>query len=477
MFKKMLLASTAGFIVVAGAFYAGAASSQEAQFVFRYSSGVLPVAAGGSETENPGGEDGGTGETDPDDEDEEGGPDDEDEDEEEPVGGITFAPPVISLQDSNGNGFGDLAERVYLRSSFMNESSAPISSIRTDYRISLGSWSTTGSCNATTLAPGEALQCASPVYLTGMMLASLASGLTFEAESSLTGWNGETHPFETHAKAATVEPFGAYAPVMPGEISVSSVSAAHIDTDGDGYGDRGEIVRISFTARNNGGLPAQGVSFEMSFPSWPDATAYCDRASLPASGSMSCSADIELTRSDLDGFGPPETVVSLFGAISLVALNGDHFPADDYSTALAEVSFTVPPVTYAPHLRIVASEGWAFECATPWDAAFVADHQDMLLTRWDTGSRTIVAAGGNTVSGKSFNLQSTWILLNGVDVATMKAGAFKNSMKSGDTRPAIPSSIPQPCGNNGKFNVVAHGDLTTAYPVFFESVEVVNLSM
>jgi hypothetical protein len=489
MFRKMLLAGTAGFVVVAGA---GAAHADDGpRFVFRYSPAVLTMAAAddGGESGEPGvpgddgdvdgtgsGDDGtgGTGDGDT------GGGDgdsgDVEEEEAAPVNGIVIAP-RLELQDADGNGYGDAGERVYLRTVIRNVSDREVSGVRVDYRIALGSMTKTAFSDSIVLQPGEESEVASPVYLDAAMVADLASGIQFEAVASLTAADGETWPFEENATAAVVVPFGVYEPVQPEEITLSSVSAAHLDTDGDGYGDRRETVRVSFSARNTGGLPAQGVSFEIAFPEWPTATGYCDRASLPAGSSMSCSADVEISRDDLDGFGPPETVVSLNGRISLVSLNGQYFTAGEHSTALPPISFLVPPVVYAPHLRIVASEGWTFECVTPWSAGFVADHQDMLLSRWDTGSRTVVPAGGNTVAERTFSLQSTWILVSSIDTTTGKASAYKNGMKSGDTRPAIPSAMPQPCGSNGKFDVVSHGDLTAAYPVVFESVEVVNLPL
>jgi hypothetical protein len=475
MFRKMLLASTVSFIAVAGALYVGVGIARAAddapRFVFRYSPGVIVTAAADDGGESGGtevpGDDGGTGS---------GDVEDGEEEEAAPVNGLVIAP-RLELQDSNGNGYGDAGERVYLRTVVRNVSGREVSGVRLDYRIALGSMTKTAFSDSIVLQPGEESEVASPVYLDAAMVADLASGIQFEAAASLTAAGGETWPFEENATAAVVVPFGVYEPVQPEEITLSSVSAAHLDTDGDGYGDRRETVRVSFSARNTGGLPAQGVRFEIAFPEWPTATGYCDRASLPAGSSMSCSADVEISRDDLDSFGPPETVVSLNGRISLVSLNGQYFTAGEHSTALPPISFLVPPVVYAPHLRIVASDGWVFECKTPWSAEFVADNQDMLLTRWDTGSRTVVPAGGNTVAERTFSLQSTWILVSSIDTATGKASAYKNGMKSGDTRPAIPSAMPQPCGSNGKFDVVSHGDLTAAYPVVFESVEVVNLPL
>lgn len=150
-----------------------------------------------------------------------------------------------------------------------------------------------------------------------------------------------------------------------------------------------------------------------------------------------------MTRADLDGWGPPETEVELNGMVSLINLNGEHFASGEYVTGLNPVRFKVPPIEYAPHLRIVASEGWVFQCVTPWEAPFVSENREMFLTRWNTGKRVIVPAGGKTAVGKTFNLESTWILINNINPQTRQAGAIKNSrMRPGDTRPAIPSSMP-----------------------------------
>lgn len=485
MYKKLLLASVAGTAIVAGTLNIGIHSARAAddglRFMFRYSPGVLLVATADDGSES-GDEDEETGDTDPDPDDdgEDGDPDDDGEEElgeGTPVNGIVFTPRV-ELQDSNGNGYGDAGERIYVRATIRNVIGSPISDISLGYRIALGSMTRAGD-TSTALEPGESFEAAlGPVYLDAEMLADLASGLQFEAFVSLTAVDGETWPFEMHAKAAPTVPFGVYEPTKPEEITLSNVSAAHVDIDGDGYGDRREIIRVSFSARNTGGLPAQGVSFEITFPEWPAATAYCDRASLPANGSMACTTDIELTRDDLDAFGPPETVVTLNGVISMVSLNGSHYAAGEHSTVLTPISFRVPPVVYAPHLRVVASDGWVFECATPWDAAFVSEHRNMLLTRWDTSSRTVVEAGGKTAPGKTFGLKASWFQVYPVDLTTMTAGAAKiSSMRPGDTRPSIPSSTPQPCGPMGKFEIVSHGDLTTAYDIVFESVEVIDLPM
>lgn len=99
------------------------------------------------------------------------------------------------------------------------------------------------------------------------------------------------------------------------------------------------------------------------------------------------------------------------------------------------------------HLRVVASDGWAFECVTPWSARFVQEHQKMFLTRWDKSKRTIVPAGGKTAVAKTFNLKATWVMLCSVNPQTGEAIAAKGALDGGIRRSR--PRRPRPAGRTG----------------------------
>lgn len=507
MFKRLLLAGTAGVIVIAGALDAGAAWSQESEdssFVFRYSPGVLSLVAtagdesdesekpedgtegpadpdGGDQTEEP--IDPGAGDTDePTDPEMPGGVEgDEDGDgipTEGSIDGLSFRAEIYLASDANGNGYADYWDQVRIRGIFTNTTADAIGSIKASRRISFMDFSDTSSWSIASLAPGETKSLSSSsIYLSYDQVAYLAAGYRFEGYVSVTQAGALTYAEGEYPADVTTAEFGIYDPLLPENIAVSEPTAEHIDGDGDGEGDRSEVVRVSFKAKNTGGVAASDVSFEIGFAGWPAATSYCDRASLLPGSTMSCSVDIELTKEYLATLGEPGTAATLNGAISLVALTSEHFASGVHQTPLNAVSFAVPQPVYANFLQVVATDGWAFECRTTWTPEYMDANREMYLTQYKDGA--VIPAGGWANPYGNGGIYTSWMLIsvdfNTVTTATARPMA---SPRNGDPRPFLPEGTPPPCitdyGVTGDMAVVSQGDHRNSYYITVESVDVVR---
>lgn len=496
MLKKILLGSVAGVAVVAGALSARADESQ--RFVFRYGAGVLHVAAapaddgGGSESGGSGGEDGGTGETDPgggedggrdgSGEPGDGEPTEPDDGEEVPlqgsVDGLSFTADVYLYNDRYADGYADKGDTVYVRTWLTNTTAETIENVQVNLSASFTGWAKAKSITIDSILPGQSKNHSlGAIYLSHEQVAALAGGEVFEGQASVTQVGKNSYPEGEHVAKVTMGSFGIHDPILPEHIIVSEPLAEHLDTDGDGDGDRGEVIRVTFKAENTGGLAATDVSFEMAFAGWPEATAYCDRATLWGGGSMACTADMELTKEFLATLGEAGTEVSLSGSISLVSFLNENFASGVHEAALDAISFKVPPPVYANILRIGASDGWAFECRTDWTPEYVDANREMYLTRWDDGEA--VPAGGWVNPYSIGYLYTSWALLSVEFKTTSEATARpRYNPQNGDPRPFIPDGTPQPCISDyslsGDMLVVSQGDHRDRYYVTIESIGVVR---
>lgn len=485
MLKKLLLASTAGFILGTGALYAGAAWSQEARFVFRYASGVLPVAAGGSDTENPGDGDDETGETDPDDE--EGEPDegdDEGEDDGDPEIGalpsdIELSAPVLVLLDHGFDGYAHPGDILAMRFVARNRSTHGAPSARVQLAFPYGDQEHTATCELRSLSQNEGDECNVNLYLTPAIIAALGEPdaiVDYRAFGSLIGLGGDAFPADAYRVESNEISFMLPAPVTAEHIVMSAPTLALLDADGDGSGDAGEVVRMTFKATNIGSGPAENVGFVTRFPADAEDPRSCDFASIAASASATCQGNFVLTQDFLDGLGEPGTAVSLGGSASLVSLNGLAYAEGEYAESFGLVSFTLPTPETVAYLRLTYSGGWVFECRTDWSPQFLADNIEMTLVFYDRVKKVFIVPGMDFkhTSPTALSLRSSWFLISTANYGTMTATVGGFLTPTGDPRgKQITSSDGKACSDSSA-KIIAVGDLTTSYRIEIESAELVE---
>lgn len=488
--RKFLLASVAGVAIAAGAVYSSVYAARAAddgkRFMFRYGGGVLHVAAvdDGSDTGEPG--DGGS---------EPGDGDPGDGDGGEPTdpgdGGSEYPPalptdvalsePNLVLLDHGFDGYAHPGDILAMRAVVRNGSPSPARDMVFQFSFPIADEIRTITCDLSGLAAnGGTGDCYELYYLTAEDIAALGepdSVVEYQASASLVGMGGETFPEDAYRVESNQISFMLPGLVTAEDVVVSSPTLSLLDANGDGNGNAGETVRMTFTATNVGSDPAD-LGFVTRFPAAASEPQACDLTAVAASSSSGCQVDFVLSADLLESLGEPGDAVSVGATASLVSVNGLAYGEGEHPVTFAPVTFGLPLPELTAYLRMTLSGGWELECKTDWSADFVTERQDMFLRRWvnSRGELQPVAAtyspgsSSTTVYGSYFNLLLT---VAGITSKTAIIGATAPHKSD----PRLPESAynwqvdGRACGVAGTARIVTTGDMTSSYALTLETVE------